>query len=61
MNVSDEIDLFVREALRKQAVYEETRRRTREGWWVERIEDFCARKEVDPVNGRFLFDFPELR
>ena len=49
------------EAAAKQAAYVESRRVHREVWWAEQIEDFCTVKEIDPANGRPLFDYPELR
>ena len=45
----------------RQVAYEQKRAEHREVWWAERIEDFCACHEVDPRNGRFIHEWPELR
>ena len=49
-----------KEANALQARYVEQRRVHREAWWAEYVEDFCARKDVNPENGRRVQE-PELR
>jgi hypothetical protein len=38
----------------RQTAYIEHRKHWRESWWISDAEDFCARKEVDPVTGKWL-------
>lgn len=49
------------EAQAKQRAYEEHRAMVRLGWFTELEEDWCHRRDIDPRNGRPLFDQPELR
>jgi len=42
----------------KQVAYEARRKAWRESWWISDTEDFCARKEVDPLTGKWLEKVP---
>jgi len=42
----------------RQVAYEASRKAWREGWWISDAEDFCARKEVDPLTGKWLEPLP---
>ena len=38
----------------RQVAYERYRKAFRDEWWISETEDFCTRKEVDPMTGKWL-------